>query len=117
MATVLGTGIAYRILGKDPKIAVIGAGAGTLAGVIAHWCFNRRAHTSTIIANQKRIIENIGQQEPPLTKDEITEAYNSACENHGLIRTTISQGAIKAQAMHSLNKAAMQYVAVQSVNA
>jgi len=115
LATALGTGIAYRILGKNPTIAAVGAGAGTLAGMVAHWCFNRRAHMNVITENKKHIIENIGQQNPPLTREEITEAYNSACGNHGLIRTTLSQGVFKTYAMHSLKNAALQQVRVASL--
>lgn len=115
LATALGTGIAYRILGKNPTIAAVGAGAGTLAGMVAHWCFNRRAHMNVITANQTRIIENIEQQNPPLTRQEITDAYNSACVNHGLIRTTLSQGIFKTQAMHALKNAVLQKVRVASL--
>jgi hypothetical protein len=113
LATALGTGIAYRIIGKNPSIAAVGAGAGTLAGMIAHWCFNRRAHINLITENQRRIIENIGQQTPPLTREEITEAHNSARERRGLIGTILHQGVFKTQAMRSLKTAALAAVKAQ----
>lgn len=86
LATLIGSGSAYRTFGKDPKTAVIGLVSGLATGLISYANFRHQANLSGIYALNDRIVKRA--IEKGVTANQVEQAFASS--DHALLHVGLS---------------------------
>ncbi len=86
LATLIGSGSAYRTFGKDPKTAVIGLVSGLATGLISYANFRHQANLSGIYALNDRIVKR--EIEKGVTANQAEQAFASS--DHALLHVGLS---------------------------